>query len=148
MNTTTFPDTNPYAGEPPGILFGLPMPMTKAMGLRGEAIGGDQARIRMLGQPDQVNSRGDVHGGAIATLLDCAMAAACRSHNPPGFGVVTIDMTLHFIAAGRGDVIGTGKCERRGRSISFARAEVHAEDGTLLALGTGTFKLVERAKAD
>ncbi len=129
------------------MLFGLPMPMARVMGLRGEAIGGNQARIRMLHQPDQSNSRGDVHGGAISTLVDCTLAAACRSHDPTAFGVVTIDLTLHFIAAGRGDVIATGTCERRGRSISFARAEVHAEDGSLLALATGTFKLVERVPA-
>ena len=136
---------NPFAGEAPGMLFGLPMPMAAVMGLRGEAVGGVEARVRMLHQPDQSNSRGDVHGGAMATLLDCTMAAACRAHDPAAYGVATIDMTLHFIASGRGDVVATAKCERRGRSISFARAELHAEDGTLLALATGTFKLMERA---
>ncbi len=138
-------DTHPFAGEPPGVLFGLPMPMARAMALRGEAIGGDRARLRMLYQPEQTNSRGDVHGGAIASLLDCALAAAVRSHDPAAFGVVTIDLTLHFVSAGGGDLVATAHCERRGRSISFARGEVHAADGTLVAMATGTFKLVARA---
>jgi len=138
-------DTNPFAGEPAGVLFGLPMPMARAMALRGEAVGHDRARIRMLYQPEQTNSRGDVHGGAIASLLDCGLAAAVRSHDPAAFGVVTIDLTLHFVSAGGGDLIATAHCERRGRSISFARGEVHTEDGTLVAMATGTFKLVARA---
>jgi acyl-coenzyme A thioesterase PaaI-like protein len=115
---------NPFEGEAPGILFGLPMPMARAMKLSGERIGEDRAQVRMGFQPDQANSRGDVHGGAIASLLDCALASA-----------------------GSGDLIATAHCERRGRSISFARGEVRAEDGTLVALATGTFKLMARAAA-
>ncbi|AOY95183.1 phenylacetic acid degradation-like protein [Cupriavidus sp. USMAA2-4] len=136
---------NAFAGEAPGVLFGLPMPMARAFGLRGEAIGNDQARVRMQHNTDYTNSRGDVHGGAIATLLDCALSCAARSHDPARYGVVTVDLTVHFIAPGRGDVIGLGFCERRGRALSFVRGEVRDEAGELLALATGTFKLVERA---
>ena len=123
------------------------MPMTRAMALRGEAIGEDRARVRMGFQAEQTNSRGDVHGGAIATLIDCALAAAVRSHDPAAFGVATIDLTLHFVSAGSGDLIATTCCERRGRSISFARGEVRTEDGKLVALATGTFKLMARPTA-
>lgn len=98
-------------------------------------------------QADQTNSRGDVHGGAIASLLDCALAAAVRSHDPTAFGVVTIDLTLHFVAAASGELVADAYCERRGRSISFARGEVRTEDGTLVAMATGTFKLVARSTA-
>lgn len=137
--------TNAFAGEPLGVLFGLPMKMAKAMAISGEAVGDDSARLRMRYQEDQTNSRGDVHGGAIASLLDCALAAAVRAHDPANFGVVTIDLTLHFISAASGDLIATAHCERRGRSISFARGEIHSEDGTLVAMATGTFKLLARA---
>ena len=146
MNTSTT-TTNPFEGEAPGILFGLPMPMAAAMALRGEHIGGDTARIRMGQQPGMSNSRGEAHGGAIATLLDCALSAAARAHDPASFGVATIDLTLHFVTAGKGDLIATAHCERRGRSISFARGEVRSEDGTLVALATGTFKLMARSPA-
>ncbi|NDZ13195.1 phenylacetic acid degradation protein [Variovorax sp. WS11] len=141
------PDANAFEGEAPGLLFGLAMPMARAMALRGEAIGHDRARIRMHYQAEQTNSRGDVHGGAIASLLDCTLAAAVRSHDPAGFGVVTIDLTLHFVSAGGGDLVANAHCDRRGRSISFARGEVHTEDGTLVAMATGTFTLLARAAA-
>jgi len=141
MNTST---NTSFQDEAPGLLFGLPMPMAAAMALRGEHIGGDTARIRMGFQPGLANSRGEVHGGAIATLLDCALASSVRSHDPAAFGVATIDLTLHFVAAGKGDLTATAHCERRGRSISFARGEVRTGDGTLVALATGSFKLIER----
>lgn len=129
------------------MFFGLPMAMARAMALRGERIGNDLAQVRMGFQPDQSNSRGDVHGGAIATLLDCALAASVRAHDPAAYGVATIDLTLHFVAAASGDLVATAHCERRGRSISFARGEVRAADGTLVALATGTFKLIARTPA-
>lgn len=145
----TTPDIppSPFAGEAADMFFGLPMAMARAMALRGERIGNNMAQVRMAFQPDQANSRGDVHGGSIATLLDCTLAAAVRSHDPAAYGVATIDLTLHFVATASGDVIATAHCERRGRSISFARGEVRAEDGSLVALATGSFKLIARAPA-
>jgi len=144
--TTVIP-LSPFAGEAPEMFFGLPMAMARAMALRGERIGHNMAQVRMGFQPDQANSRGDVHGGAIATLLDCTLAAAVRSHDPAAYGVATIDLTLHFVATASGDLVATAHCERRGRSISFARGEVRAEDGALVALATGSFKLIARAQA-
>lgn len=67
---------SPFAGEAPDMFFGLPMAMARAMALRGERIGHDMAQVRMRFQADQANSRGEVHGGSIATLLDCTPAAA------------------------------------------------------------------------
>jgi len=136
-----------FAGEAPDMFFGLPMAMARAMALRGERIGHDMAQVRMGFQADQANSRGEVHGGSIATLLDCTLAAAARAHDPAAYGVATIDLTLHYVAAGTGDLIATARCERRGRSISFVRGEVRAEDGTLVAMATGSFKLIARSTA-
>ena len=138
---------SPFAAEAADMFFGLPMAMARAMALRGERIGNDCAQVRMGFQPEQANSRGEVHGGAIATLLDCALAACARAHDPAAYGVATIDLTLHYLAAGTGDLIAIARCERRGRSISFARGEVRAADGTLVALATGTFKLMARQPA-
>ena len=138
---------SPFAGEAPDMFFGLPMAMARAMALRGERIGHDMAQVRMGFQADQANSRGEVHGGSIATLLDCTLAAAARAHDPAAYGVATIDLALHYVAAGTGDLIATARCERRGRSISFVRGEVRAEDGTLVAMATGSFKLIARSTA-
>ncbi|MGO4390368.1 PaaI family thioesterase [Variovorax sp. M-6] len=123
------------------------MPMVQAFGLRGEQIGHDRTRVRMPFDPMHTNSRGDVHGGALAVLLDCTLSSAVRAHAPTQFGVVTIDITVHFVAPSSGDVVGSASCARRGRSLCFASGEVRDTQGELLALATGTFKLVERAAA-
>jgi len=141
MNSTAMP----FENEDPGVLFALPMPMAEAFGLRGENIGSDQATVRMPHNAMHTNSRGDVHGGALAVLLDCTLACAARAHAPVRFGVVTVDMALHYLAPCNGDVIGTAICELRGRSLCFVRGEARSTQGELLALATGTFKLVERA---
>ncbi|MEF7617114.1 PaaI family thioesterase [Aquincola sp. MAHUQ-54] len=129
----------------PDLLFDLSIPLAGTFGLRGEAIGDDRAVVRLPYAPAHANSRGEVHGGALAVLFDCCLAAAVRSHAPAQFGVVTIDLSVHYVAASDGDVVCTAVCERRGRSISFARGEARNAAGDLLALATGTFKLFERA---
>ena len=133
--------------EAPDTLFSLRMPMVQAFGLRGQRIGDDQATVLMPANPIYTNSRGDVHGGAFAVLMDCVLSCAARSHDPARFGVLTVDMSLHYVAGTRGDVIATARCERRGKSLCFVRGEARDADGNLLTLATGTFKLVERAAA-
>ena len=138
---------NEFAGEAPGLLFALPMPMARVFGLTGVHIDAKEARVRMPYHPDHTNSRGDVHGGALATLLDCTLACVARGHDPRRYGVATIDLSVHFTAPGCGELTATAWCERRGRSLCFARGEIRDEQGELLALATGTFKLLERAPA-
>ncbi|MPM39148.1 hypothetical protein SDC9_85781 [bioreactor metagenome] len=137
-------DIPAFPSEAAHLIFGLPMPMAQAFGLKGEAIGNDRARIRMPYQQQFTNSRGDMHGGAIATLLDVGLSAAARAHDPTRYGVVTVDLTIHYIAPGSGDVICTAVCEKRGRSLSFVRGEIYNDAGELLGMASGTFKLVER----
>ncbi|WP_240939286.1 PaaI family thioesterase [Diaphorobacter sp. HDW4A] len=133
-----------YPAEPEHMIFGLPMAMARAFALKGEAIGNDRARVRMPYQEQFTNSRGDMHGGAIATLLDVGLSAAARAHDPGRYGVITVDLTIHYIAPAAGDVICTAICEKRGRSLSFVRGEISNDAGELLGMATGTFKLVDR----
>ena len=133
--------------EPAHMIFGLPMAMAESFLLKGEAIGNDRARVRMPYQARFTNSRGDMHGGAIATLLDVGLSCAARAHDPLSYGVVTVDLTIHYIAPAAGDVVCTSLCEKRGRSLSFVRGELRNDAGELLGMATGTFKLVERKKS-
>jgi uncharacterized protein (TIGR00369 family) len=136
-----------FSNESPDTLFSLRMPMVQAFGLQGVRIGDDQATVLMPADARHANSRGDVHGGAFAVLMDCVLSCAARAHDPTRFGVITVDMALHFVAGTRGDVVATARCERRGKSLCFVRGEAHDADGNLLTLATGTFKLVERTPA-
>ncbi|QMV71512.1 PaaI family thioesterase [Comamonas piscis] len=132
--------------EPANQIFGLSMAMAESFLLKGEAIGNDRAQVRMPYQKQYTNSRGDMHGGAIATLLDVGLSCAARAHDPLRYGVITVDLTIHYIAPGAGDVVCTAVCEKRGKSLSFVRGELHDDAGHLLGLATGTFKLVDKQK--
>lgn len=85
-----------------------------------------------------------MHGGAIAVLFDSVLSCAVRSHEPDGFGVVTIDLSAHFLVPCAGDIVATARCERRGRSLCFARGEARDLQDRIVAIATGTFKLVPR----
>lgn len=135
-----------FDNEAPDHLFSLRMPMVQAFGLRGVRIGNDEAEVLMPADPRYTNSRGDVHGGAFAVLMDSVLSCAARAHDPARFGVLTVDMAVHYVAGARGDVIGTARCERRGKSLCFVRGEARDRDGQLLILATGTFKLVDRSR--
>ncbi len=130
------------------LLFGQDIPLARVFGLRGEQIGDDCARVRLPYRRDHTNSRGDVHCGALAELFDSVLACAVRAHEPDRFGVVTIDLSTHYLAPCEGDIVATARCERRGRSLSFARGEARDEEGRVVAIATGTFKLVLRLGAD
>ncbi|UUZ75078.1 PaaI family thioesterase [Polaromonas sp. P1(28)-13] len=130
-----------------GPLFGVDIPLARLFGLQGEQIGDDRARIRLPYRPEFTNSRGDVHGDAMSVLFDSALACAVRAHDPLHYGVVTIDLVIHFLMPSDGDIIASAHCERRGRSLCFARGDALDAHGRLLAIATGTFKLVERQLA-
>lgn len=130
----------------PGNLFGPLVPMARALGLVAEAIGPDWARIRLPYDAQFTNTRGDLHGGALLTLLDCALACAARSIDPVGMAVMTVDLSTHFIAGAASDVVASSRCLRRGKSLAFSQCEVHDAQGNLVATATATLKLIVRGE--
>ena len=98
------------------------------------------SRVRMAADPRLANGRGDVHGGAIAGLLDAALSTAARSSLPPGHGTATITISTSFLIPGRGMLAAEGRVTRSGRSIVAAEAEGRDSAGTLIAQALGTLR--------
>jgi len=132
----------------PAVIFGARVPMAGTIGALGEDFGEDFARVRMPYRPDLTNSGGTFHGGALATLLDVALCCAARPAGAAELMVVTLDLSVHFIASSDRDVIADARCLKRGRSVAFSQAEVRGLDGELLATATATLKLVPRRQAN
>ncbi len=97
-------------------------------------------------QPELMNSMGMAHGGLVMTLMDAAMGGACRSSQPPGASVVTIDMQSQFLAPARGRITAIARVIRASTTLIFAECEVRGGDGDLVARGTGLFRPVDRAR--
>jgi hypothetical protein len=76
--------------------FGVTVPFVSLVGIKGETFGEDHSRLTLPARTDISNHFGNVHGGAVATLLDVAMASAARSLHPET-GVVTVGMTLSYL---------------------------------------------------
>lgn len=119
-------------------------PFYEHLGFRLEALAEGKSVIRLPFRDALGNSRGEVHGGAIATLADGAMSQAIRSNLEPGVAVATISMTLNFLAPAVGELTCRGGVVRGGRSIVFAEAEVIDGSGTLACRATGTFRVLSR----
>ncbi len=139
---------SPPAGLAPEApdYFGLSIPYMASIGLVPEQLTPELARTRMPHRPDLLNSRGDVHGGALMSALDFTLSAAARAHEPDT-GMATIDMTTHFLAPARGTVIFEARCLRIGASLAFCEGRALDEEGKLLATASATFKIVRRRRA-
>lgn len=89
-----------------------------------------------------LNSRGVVHGGVLATLLDETLGAAVISAIPREWWCATISLSVQFLEGAReGRLLATGRILRKGRKVAFAGGEVHDATGRIVAAAQGSFHL-------
>jgi len=92
--------------------------------------------------PKLLNSRGVLHGGVAAALLDSVCGLAGLFNQEAGLKRVgsTLSLTLSYLEKGDGaQIIGKGFVQRKGRSVFFARGEVWDDRGLLIATAQGVF---------
>lgn len=107
---------------------------------RGQPPG--HARIVLTSRHDLENSRGDVHGGVVASILDAAMGVAVRSKLGRGDGIATVSMTVNYLEPGRGALVATGRAVRVGRTVASTEGEVVDESGRKVAHAVGTMRVI------
>lgn len=114
-----------------------PDPLSELLGFELVEEGPGRAVVRAEVGDGHRNAHGGAHGGFVFALADAALAVASNSHGPKA---VATAASIHFTRSALvGDVLTA-----RAREISLgARAgtyeiEVTAEDGSLVALFTGT----------
>jgi uncharacterized protein (TIGR00369 family) len=122
--------------------FDIHVPFVEHLGLQLLEKRNGVVRMRLDPRPEFENSWGSMHGGALMTLLDVALASAGRSLDEHCNGALTVEIKVNFIGAAVGPVLAEGRAQRAGRSLIFSEGELRSEDGTLLAKATGTFKLL------
>jgi uncharacterized protein (TIGR00369 family) len=126
--------------------FGATIPLMEFLGLVPEHIEPGLARTRLPWRVELTNSRGDVHGGTLMSVLDFTLSAAARADMDAGTSMATIGMTTHFFAPATGDLIVEARCLKRGRSIAFCEGEIRNTGGDVVCKASGTFRIV-RPKA-
>jgi uncharacterized protein (TIGR00369 family) len=113
------------------------------LGLKLEAAGPGWARMRINLRPEVMNPFGAAHGGTLSALIDSAAGSAVAAGTLPDDRIMgTIDMQVHFVERASGTtLIAEGRMVRAGRAIAIAQVEVRDDAGSLVAMGTATFKL-------
>lgn len=85
-----------------------------------------------------------VHGGAIATLMDSAGAAAAwaGADVPANIRGATVSLATTYLAtAEEEDTLATARVLRRGRSLVYLDIEATTSSGKLVAKGQATYKI-------
>ena len=126
--------------------FGAYIPFVDHLGFEMVFFEDGQSELRFAPEPEHNKSFNVVHGGAVMTLLDVAMATAARSVERTS-GAVTIEMKTSFMRAAVGPLTAKGRLIHRTRSMAFTEAMVYDAKEVLCAHSTGTFKLVPRGTA-
>jgi uncharacterized protein (TIGR00369 family) len=118
-----------------------------ALGLTIERTTDDEAVVRMDTPANLMSPFGAVTGGAVAALLDTALAIAIAHRLDPSDRVATHNLNVTYVAFSRERRL---ECRARvvslRRSVAVAQGDVLRADGTLVATALGTFG-VRRAAA-
>lgn len=118
-------------------------PYYRLLGVRAEADAPPgHSTLRLDSRAELTNSRGDIHGGVVASLLDAAMGVAVRSVYKGGEAATTVSLTVNFIQPGRGSLIARGSVVRAGRTLASAEASVSDLEGTIVAHAVGTMRIL------
>ena len=126
------------------IPFSIRIPFIEQIGCQLQRHDSGHAEISLTVDDAHTNSFGVAHGGLLMTMLDVAMAHAARSHrrNAQGEepGLVTIEMSTHFMRPGLGHIRALGQVMHTTASMAFCEGRVLNDKGEVCAHATATFK--------
>lgn len=131
------------------------IPFNQLLGMQLAELTSERAVMHLPMKDELIGNftQGILHGGVIASVLDVvggAMAMvgafARHQHLPAAERMAklaklgTIDMRIDYLRPGRGAAFNASAVLlRSGNKVAVVRSELHAEDGTLIAVGTGTY---------
>jgi len=109
---------------------------------------GKAVQIGLRARAPHANSRGMVHGGLITALADSAMGLSCGEQLEDVAGLVTVSLTIDFIAPARlGQWLEIRpQVLRASPGQSFCAATIHADD-TLCARASTTSRATRKEAA-
>ncbi|TXH92810.1 MAG: thioesterase family protein [Pseudomonas sp.] len=131
------------------------IPFNQVLGIRIDELSGDRVLMSLPMKPELIGNfvHGILHGGVISSLLDVAGGAMAligafdkhqhlsqqeRMQRLSKLG--TIDLRVDYLRPGRGNLFtATAVLLRSGNKVAVVRTELHSDDGTLVAVGTGTY---------
>ena len=112
----------------------------KFLGIEIDSIEEGRARLSVETRKELLQLQGVMHGGAIASLIDTAVAFAIVSVSQPHDRFTTVEMKVNYLSAIReGRVVADARIIRDGRRIVVADCDVVDSKGRLAAKGLLTY---------
>ena len=108
----------------------------KAMTLIGASLGSVLPGAVEIGLPfrdDLTQQKGYIHGGIIGMIADSAAGYAAYSLMPADCSLVTVEYKMNILSPATSSLTARGEVVKPGRTLTVARAEVYAQDGTHVA---------------
>ncbi len=136
-------------------LFFQRIPFNQMLGIELDELSLERVTMHLPMKPELIGNfvQGILHGGVISSLLDVAGGAMAligafdkhqhlssqeRMARLSKLG--TIDLRIDYLRPGRGQrFTATAVLLRSGNKVAVVRSELHSDDGTLIAVGTGTY---------
>lgn len=118
-------------------------PYLQHLGIELVEIESGKAVMKMPMKEELRQPYGLLHGGATASLIDTATAFAVVSVTTREEKCTTVDLTVHYLRPVIDETtICTATIVRAGRRLITVSAEVHNEDGKLIATALSTYAKV------
>lgn len=129
---------------------GDPVPLHRMLALEhvSPLTGNGSASVRMPVRPEALGITGNLHGGAIATMVDlaCALAAVdAHGYDPERESLVTSDMHVRYLGRPQTDaVVARAQLVREGRQLIVVECRIVDEEDHLVAVADFSMMVVER----
>jgi len=118
-------------------------PYHRLLGIEATEIREGESRIQMLFKQELTHPYGIVHGGAIASLADSAVAMALISLLEPKDRITTIEFKINFfVPVSKGELKAHAKIIHKGSKTAVGDVEVINEGGELVAKVIATYSIM------
>lgn len=116
------------------------VPFAKLLGIEVDSVEPGRAVLSMKLRDDLMRNHGIAHGGAIATLIDSAMAIAIMAQLAENEQTVTVDLTIHYLRPiSEGTAKASARIVRAGKKVITVSAELFDQNEKLSATAISTY---------
>ena len=123
------------------------MPFFKFIGFEILEFDEDRVLLKLDIREDFLNNNNTLHGGIYASMIDQVLAMIIRAKTKSR--CATINLNINYLAPiSAGTIYATGRIIQLGYRITQAEGEIYTGDGTVLAKGIGSFKIIRDKSSD
>jgi len=116
------------------------VPFAKLLGIEVDLLEPGHAVLSMPMRDDLMRNGGIAHGGAVATLIDSAMAFAIIQLLGESEHTVTVDITIHYLRPlSAGTARASARVVRAGKRVITVSAELFDHNDKLSATAISTY---------